>query len=477
MRFPRIQAPPAWGIEPVPREMRTLGLVDTGVLWGNLGISLLLVVVGGILVPGLSLPEATLAIVVGALIGNLMLGVAARIGAETGAPGMVIYRAPLGLRGSFGPTVFNILQNVGWGAFEIFIIATAAAGVSDRLFGARLRALWIVGFGLVVVVMALGGPVAVVRRWIRRYAVWFVLGSSAYLTWYMLTTYDLGALWARPGEGGSFWQGVDLAVALPVSWIPLVADYTRFARTGRSALWGAGIGYFLAQVWFFMLGALLVLGRPGTDPFDPTGFIGAFLAIPAGVVAMIVLLVDETDEAFANVYSTSVSTQNVLPRLNQRVLHVVVGGLCMLLAWIITSGDWATQYENFLLLLGALFVPLFGVLVADYYVLRGGRYEVSALYRKGGPYWYAGGVSWAAVSAWILGFLTYNWINPGYVTWWVGAMERVFADWLRLPFPAMNRYTWLGASLASFFVAVASILVLGLAARALRLRRPAEQRA
>lgn len=474
MRVPRINAPPAWGIEPVPPEMRTLGFLDTSVLWGNLGISLLLPVVGAFLVPALSLRDATLAIVVGALIGNVMLAIAARIGAETGAPGMVIYRAPLGIRGSFGPTLFNVLQNVGWGSFELFIIATAAAGVSDRILGARLRPLWTVLFAAIVVVMAWGGPVAVVRRWIRRYAVWLVLGSSAYLTWYMLTTFDLGALWGQSGKGGwpSFWQGVDLVVALPVSWIPLAADYTRFTRSGRSAFWGAGAGYFLAQVWFFMLGALLILGRPGTDPFDPRGFVGAILAIPVGAVAMLVLLADETDEAFANVYSTSVSIQNLFPRLSQRALSLGVGAVCMAIALVVNL----VQYENFLLLLGALFVPLFGVLVADYYVLRRGTYDAGALYRERGAYWYAGGVNWPAVAAWIIGFLTYNWISPGTVSWWVSAMKRLFHGWLSLPFPAGDRYTWLGASLASFFVAIGAALLLG-SAQVARARRPAAERA
>lgn len=477
--MPKIQAPPEWGIEPIPPEMRTLGALDNGALWGNLGISLLLPVVGAFLVPALSLRDATLAIVVGALIGCTMLGIAARIGAETGVPGMVVYRAPLGLRGSFGPTLFNVLQNVGWGSFEIFIIGTAAAGVSDRLLGARLRPLWIVLFGGICVLMALGGPVAVVRRWIRRYALWLVLGSSVYLTWYMLAKFDVGAMWSAPGAGGwpSFWQGVDLAVALPVSWIPLVADYARFSRSGRAAFVGAGAGYFVAQVWFFLLGALLLLGRPGANPFDAGDFVGAFLALPAGTLAMLILLVDETDEAFANIYSTSVSVQNLLPRLSQRGLHLAVGGLCTGIALVVNL----VKYENFLLLIGALFVPLFGVLVADYYVLRAGRYEVEELYRRDGSYWYSGGVNWPLVAAWIFGFFVYNWINPGTVGWWVRGMRVFFQDWLGVPFlfdpenAAFGApYSWLGASLASFVAAFVASLALGAVAQALRARRAAE---
>jgi NCS1 family nucleobase:cation symporter-1 len=460
----RISQVPSWGIQPVPRNLRVFSGTDVGVLWGNLGISLLLPVVGAFFVPALSLRDALLAIVVGALIGNLMLAGAARIGADIGVPTMVLYRAPLGIRGSYLPTVFNVIQNIGWAAFELFIISAAAAAISQSMFGVAARPAWVILFGVVCVVMALGGPVAVVRRWIRRFAVWAVIASGLYMTWYMLTSFDISAFWSRPGEGGwpSFWQAVDLSIALPISWIPLVADYTRFARSGRAAFWGAGAGYFVAHVWFFTIGVLLVLGQ-STDPTDPRGFIGAMLAIPVGFVALLILLVDETDEAFANLYSTAVSMQNVLPRAPQRLLVVLVGGVSMALALMVDL----VQYENFLLLLGALFVPLFGVLAADYYLLRGRRYDPRSLYQRGGAYWYAHGVNWPLVASWAIGFLTYNWINPGSVSWWGGWMSNLFGDLLGMPVAS----SWLGASLTSFITAAAATVVLGLLSRAVRGRR------
>jgi nucleobase:cation symporter-1, NCS1 family len=328
------------------------------------------------------------------------------------------------------------------------------AGLLERYTSSGLRALWVIVFGAVCVLMAVGGPIAVVRRWIRRYAVWLVIASSAYLTIYMLTTYDLGAFWAAPGKGGypNFWSGVDLVISLPISWVPLVADYTRFARTGKSAFWGTGIGYFLANVWFFMIGVLLVLGTPKANPADPAAFVGALLAIPAGWLAMLILAVDETDEAFANIYSGSVSIQNAFPRLSQRALSILIGAVCAGLALVVNL----VNYENFLLLLGALFVPLFGVLFADYYILQRGRYGADALY--GGA---AGRFRVAAIVAWLVGFLTYNWINPGTVSWWVSLTKDTLGKLHAPP-------SWAGASLASFFVAVVVTLALVPLARLIR---------
>src|SRR5213592_4365120 len=94
----------SWGIEPVPPRLRQLGTADSLALWGNLGISLLVIVAGTYLVPGLSLPYALLAIGVGGVVGSGMLGVAGLIGADARVPAMVLLRAPLGRRGSYAAT-------------------------------------------------------------------------------------------------------------------------------------------------------------------------------------------------------------------------------------------------------------------------------------------------------------------------------------------------------------------------------------
>jgi nucleobase:cation symporter-1, NCS1 family len=446
----RIQRAPEWGIEPVPPELRRLGLLDQAVLWGNLGVSLLVLVAGALLVPALGLWQALAATVVGALVGNALLGLAAVPAAETGVPAMVLYRAPLGVRGSLLPTACNVVQNLGWATFELFVIATAATQVSERVFGFGARPLWVVAFGVAATAMAVAGPLAVLRRWLQRFAIWAVLASTAYLTWYALARFDPGALAAQAGRGGlEFWAGVDLAIALPISWVPLVADYARFGRSAAATFWGTATGYLLAQVWFFALGILFLLGIGGGD------VIAAVLAVPVGLVAMAILMVDETDEAFANLYSAAVSAKNAAPRLHGARVAVAFGAVATLLAVLV---DDLARYENFLFLLGALFVPLFGVLAADWYLLARRRYDVAAMYRDDGPY---RGVRWRAVLVWLLGFLVYNWINPGTVTAWVSLTEGLFAGLLRLPFPLSAHLPWLGASIPAFAVAFLAMLAVG----------------
>ncbi|HEX4929183.1 MAG TPA: cytosine permease [Gaiellaceae bacterium] len=399
---------PAWGIKPVPDRLRVLGLLDTGLLWGSLGVSLLVLVAGTYLVPALSLREAFLAILLGSLIGNAMLGLAAMIGADARVPAMVLMRAPLGQRGSWAPTILNAAQCIGWAIFELLIIATAVAALSDELFGFRAQWLWTLVFGGVALALALLGPIDFVRKFVRKLAVWAVLASLLYLTWWALDGAGFGGLWDRGGEGGSsVLEGVDLVVAITVSWIPLVADYTRFSRSRAAAFWGTGAGYFLASVWLWALGAILFFSRDVTDPAAlpvavAAGGIGA-------VLALLAVTVDETDEAFANVYSTAVSLQNVAPRVPQRALLVAVAAVATLGALTIDL----LSYESFLLMLGSFFVPLFGVLLADW--LAAGGYREHDIFV--GP-----GLRWGMLAAWIAGFALYQWLHPVGPSWWTDAI-------------------------------------------------------
>jgi putative hydroxymethylpyrimidine transporter CytX len=430
------------GVRPAPPETRRLGFLDTFVLWADLGVSFLVMVVGMFLVPGLSLGQALCAIVVGAVIGNGLLGLVAIIGADTRVPTMVLFRPVLGLRGSYAPTVLNVLQLLGWATFEVIVMAQAASLLSQRLFGVHGYLGWVVFFTVVTVVMALGGPILVVKQWMEKFALWAVLATVVWLTVALLATYDLRAFLARPGTGEmSFWLAVDLVAVMPISWVPLVADYSRFARGRRGAFWGTAVGYGIAHVWFYALGALLALSAAVTlDPNAPIApLLAAIAGLTAGWAALLVLLVAETDEGFANVYSAAVSTQNVLLRADQRTLILIVSGIVFILAATVPL----VQYESFLLLIGSVFVPLLGVQTADYFLLRRRSYDSEALFDAGGQYWYRDGVNWTAAAVWAAGFLLYL----------------LIAGLPQLGFPGLA--PWLGATLPTYAFGLVVYAIVG----------------
>src|SRR5215510_3491260 len=382
---------PNWGIEPVPERLRVLGFVDTTLLWINLGISLLVLVLPAYF--DLSLKDALAATLLGGLVGNSMLALAALIGADGRVPTMVLQRAPLGRRGSYIATVLNIAQCLGWAIFELIVIATAAGLLCDQLFGFELVWAWKLLFGALAAALALLGPIGFVRRFVRKFAIWAVALSVVYLAWWILDGADLSALWSQPGtHHGSFWLAVDTVVAVTVSWAPLVADYTRFSRDRRSAFFGVGLGYLLPTLFQFGFGSILVLSR-GVDPNHPELILTAIAGGgAAAALALLALTVDETDEAFANVYSAAVSVQNLVPRVSQRKLIVAVSVVSTACALAIDM----RSYQRFLLLLGAFFVPLFGVLLADW-LLNGMHYEPDDMFRA--PAFRPG-----MIVAWLAGF-------------------------------------------------------------------------
>jgi nucleobase:cation symporter-1, NCS1 family len=443
---------PSWGIEPVPERLRVLGFVDTTLLWTNLGISLLVLVLPAYF--DLSLQDALAATLVGGLIGNAMLATAALIGADGRVPTMVLQRAPLGKRGSYLATVLNVVQCLGWAVFELIVIATAAGLLTDKLFGFKAVWFWKLVFGGIATLLALLGPIGFVRRFVRKFAIWAVGASILYLAWWILDGADLGGLWSHGGgHHGSFWLAVDTVIAVTVSWAPLVADYTRFSRDRRSAFLGVGTGYLLPTLFQFGFGSVLVLSR-GVDPAHPELILTAIAGGgAAAALALLALTVDETDEAFANVYSTAVSTQNLFPRVPQRALIVAASVAA-------TGGALAIDmrsYQRFLLLLGAVFVPLLGVLFADW-LLAGGRYSPRDIFE-------GASVRPGPLFAWAAGFFVYEWLyQPADLGFWT--------RWLsHLPTPSYQ----IGASLPSFVTAFVLAAAIGslVSARA-GARRPRE---
>ena len=388
-----------------------------------------------------SLKQALLATIVGGLIGNAMLAVAGLIGADARVPTMVLQRAPLGQRGSYLATGLNVLQCLGWAIFELIVIATAAAALSNRVFGFHATVFWKLGFGALATVLALIGPVGFVRRFVRKIGIWAVGASIVYLAYWILRHGHVGRLWGKPGSGGSFWLAVDLVIALTVSWIPLVADYTRFDLPPRGLL-GRRPRLPLPTLFQFGFGSILVLSHPAID-----GPVAVLVTVAAGgvgsLLALLALTVDETDEAFANIYSAAVSSQNVLTRVPQRRLVVAM-------AVVSTIGALAfdlTNYQQFLLLLGAFFVPLFGVLLADW-LLNGMHYSAEDIF--GGPAFRPG-----MIASWIVGFAVYEWL----------AQTQGLGFWTDFLAKLHPPHAQIGASLPSFGVSLALGGLVSFAAR------------
>ena len=436
----RIEAPLTLD-EPAPR---VLGWLDQIGLWGNLGISLL-GPVGAIAVlqpagmPALSLVAAALAVVAGTVLGTAMVAAAAVPGAETGAPSMVLLRGLFGRRLSYLPTAVNIVQLVGWSVFEIVVITQAA---QQLVHVHSYRWAFIAVAGVLTTAMTIR-PLGAVRV-LRRYALVLVTIATTYL-FVELARHPLPSL--THGSWSGFWPASDVAIAVAVSWAPLASDYSRHARTPRSAFGSAMLGYTVTQVACYLLGilALATVVRGSSADALQHDMFASFIAVPAGWLAFGVLVARELDQSFADGYSTVISLQNVWPRMDRRILSVAVCGLATVLALVLTISD----YFNFLYLLGSVFVPLTAVFLVDYFLGRRMHWDVT----DQAP------LRWIMALPWLLGFATYQLVYPGGISWWVRGWTWI-ADHVHFTYQS-----WMSASVLSFLVAAVVTLPITLATR------------
>ncbi|HET9656512.1 MAG TPA: cytosine permease [Kineosporiaceae bacterium] len=418
--------------EPAPRP---LGLLDQFGFWGNLGVSLLgFAGAAGLLVPvgsgPLSLPAAVTALVVGTVLGGLALGASLVLGARTGMPAMVLLRGLLGGKMSFLPTALNLAQCLGWAMFELVVIA---GGLEAVTFGHLPRWGCVLIAGAVTTALTIR-PLGAIRL-LRRYVAVLVVLAMVVL---------LIGLLRRPAEAvhgswSGFWLAADTAIALSISWVPLGADYSRHSRTERAAFLGGFVGYGVTQVLCMLMGILAL----AEVKQDPNKIFDLFQALPLGTAALAVLVLRETDQSFANVYSTAVSIQNLRPRWDRRWLTALIGAGTTAVA---LRFDMA-QYQNFLYLIGGVFIPMSGALIGAW-AARGAAGWDTSLSARPRP---------LMLLAWIAGFVMYQLVNPGSVTRWSDLWT-----WAGNHLHTLG-HAWLSASVAAFVVsAVLAYLLSGL---------------
>ena len=345
---------------PVSADRRVFQWHDHASLWFSLGVGLLVMQVGAYLMPALGTQEALWAIVAGSLLGAWLLGWVAKLGCDSGLASAGLMHAVYGRGFASLPIVLNIVQLVGWGTFELVVMRDATVAIGQQsggLQGAQWPVLATLLWGGVVMLLISGSMVQLVRKLIARVALPLVVLSLLWLSWQFVSlaqAQGLSALWNRQGAGGmGVLPALDLVIAMPISWLPLVADYARHGKSGGSALRGTWLGYALANMWCYSLGVLVALTLPSTD------LVQALLLAQGGLIALSLILIDEVDNAYGDTYSGAVSAHSLLPRWSIRRWGLAVAALCTGLALVLPMHS----LEPFLLLLSSVFVPLFGVIL------------------------------------------------------------------------------------------------------------------
>jgi nucleobase:cation symporter-1, NCS1 family len=419
------------GIQPIPREERNLGGWDFFLLWSGAAISLAEIWAGSLTVP-LGLGLGLWAILLGHLIGNTPFALGGLIGSRWGIPTMVSVRPSFGIRGSYFAAILNVIQLIGWTAVMLIVCGQAADAIS-KFYGFSNLNLWIVLSGVITTLWALLGHR--IWKWLERLSVFALLILCIAMTYVIFQQYGWGVLSQIPRKREfPFMVGMDLVIAMPISWLPLVSDYSRFAINSKSSFWGTWIGYFIVSSWMYLIGLMASLA---TQSPDPSGAVMSLLlkfgwAIPA----LIIVLFSTFTTTFLDIYSTAISGLNIIPQLGERA-GILIGGILGIIIAIIFPN--LLDYEHFLLFIGAMFCPLFGIVLVDYFFFRRGDIDLEDLYKGEGKYRFWKGINPPAIIAWAIGFGIYLGFSPL-------LMEKVLQIKAAFPWP-------LGSSLPSMILA------------------------
>jgi putative hydroxymethylpyrimidine transporter CytX len=344
-------------------------------IWFGAAISIAEILTGALLAP-LGLARGIATVVIGHLIGAVILFLAGLIGAQKNLTSMESTRLSFGRYGSYGFSLLNILQLLGWTAIMIASGAAVFDEAATQLFGFSNPVLWSIGIGLFITLWIVVGLKNLAK-------INVVVVSLLFLSCILLgvVVFRSTDALAAPADGiMSFGGGVELSVAMSLSWLPLIADYTRSARSPVLGTAVGVTGYALGSTFMFLIGL-------GAALYAGTSDIGKILtAAGLGIPALFIVFFSTITTTFLDVYSAGVSWINIRPRAGEKktaLLACAAGVVLALLAPL-------DRFEGFLYFIGSVFAPLYAVLFTDYFILRRTVDTNRPFALRGGLLWLAG---------------------------------------------------------------------------------------
>ena len=391
-------------------EKKKTSTFSNGLIWFGAGVSIAEIMTGTYLAP-LGFWKGTLAILLGHGIGCILLFLAGYMGAKTEKSSMETAAMSFGNKGNILFAGLNVLQLVGWTGIMIYDGALAANGLWD--IGKTVWAI-IIG-GLIILWLVVGLTHLGKLNTVAMIAL-FVL--TIVIT--VLSFRSLNAASAA-GDAISFGAAVELSVAMPLSWFPLISDYTREAEKPFAATLVSSVTYGIVSTWMFLIGMVATI-RLGTGDIA-----GIVLSAGRGIAGLataglIIVVLSTVTTTFLDAYSAGVSALSISKKIPSRMFAILVTGIGTLGAVFLPMDD----ITDFLYLIGSVFAPMIAVMLTDYYILktdgnprRGNRVEESdAAVTEGdgdGRRTSAEDVGgrrfdWLSFLCWLLGFALYRWL-------------------------------------------------------------------
>ncbi|WP_217182957.1 cytosine permease [Streptomyces sp. AC495_CC817] len=382
----------------------TLSLPRMAFIWLAANFVVTTLLTGTFFIPAIGFGAAVTLIVVGTIAGAVVLVLVGYIGTRTGLPTMALTRGAFGIRGSLLPAYANIVSLMGWVCVQAMLAGITVDYVVQTYTGYSNPVLFAALSQAIAVVLAIFG-----HEGIARVEPWLAVVMVGFAAWIFTTAFAAfppAAYLAIPVDetlGLTPAIVLDLVISTAIAWTVLAADINRHARDGRASILGSGVGYTISTVIAMLLGATatgyLVLQGETPLPFDPAPIVAAF-GVP--LAAVIFLSVMATN--VVALYGITTSAINAAPRGRLRFLPAVL----VLGAISIAGSTWLgllSQFTTFLTMIGGFFVPVFAIMIVDYFFIKRRNYTADMLRSGSGRYWYRGGVNMIAIGCWALGAL------------------------------------------------------------------------
>ena len=322
---------------------------SNGLIWFGAGVSIAEILTGMLIAP-LGFYKGTAAIILGHLIGCVLLYFAGLIGANSERSAMETVKMSFGEKGSLIFSTLNVLQLVGWTAIMIFSGAQAA----NSIVNVGGEWIWSIAIGILIGLWIMIGIKNLGKLNLVAMSLLFIL------TIILSIVVFKGDIKAMGDAKIGFGAAVELSVAMSLSWLPLISDYTREAEKKKKATFVSAFTYFLVSCWMYFIGMGISIFTGESDISNimvKAGF---------GIVGLMIIVFSTVTTTFLDAYSGGVSSVSIYKKLNEKWSAIAVCVIGTALA-IFTP---ITQFETFLYLIGSVFAPMIAIQIADAFILK-----------------------------------------------------------------------------------------------------------
>ena len=322
---------------------------ENGLIWFGAAVSIAEILTGTYFA-SLGFLKGLFAIVLGHIVGCILLFMAGMIGAKTQKSAMDTVKISFGTKGGIFFAILNILQLFGWTGIMIYDGASATQGILP--IG---HFIWCIVIGGLILVWILIG--------VKNLGKLNVIAMSALFLMTIILSFIIfkgGTAFDKGDNSMSFGAAMELSIAMPLSWLPLISDYTKEAKEPVKATAASSIVYGFVSIWMYVIGMSAALFTMESD------IAKILLKAGLGIMGLFIVVLSTVTTTFLDVYSAGVSTESIFSKIKSKWVAVAVTVIGTLGAIVLPMDD----ITGFLYLIGSVFAPMIAIQIADFFILK-----------------------------------------------------------------------------------------------------------